>query len=191
MVRRVADAELVLIRHAESVWNAEGRWQGQEDPPLSPRGCAQADLLAEALGGAGVLRIVTSDLLRARATAAPIARALGLGAVADPRLRELDVGRWGGRTRLEIARGDAELLARFDSGDPEVRAGGGESRALLARRARTALRDIAAAGCPGRVALVTHLGWLRAVLPGSDFAHAEWRVVPVAALLGAGADAAG
>jgi probable phosphoglycerate mutase len=186
----MGDGELVLIRHAESVWNAQGRWQGQEDPPLSPRGCAQAESLAEALGGAGVVHIVTSDLLRARATAAPIARALGLAAVPDPRLRELDVGRWGGRTRLEIAHADAALLARFDRGDPEVPAGGGESRAGLERRARAALRDIAAAGSAGRVALVTHLGWLRAVLPGADFEHAEWRVVRAAALLGAEPDAA-
>lgn len=185
MVRRVGAGELVLIRHAESVWNAEGLWQGQEDPPLSPRGLAQAESLAEALAREGVLHIVTSDLLRARATAEPIARALGLGAIADPRLRELDVGRWGGRTRPEIARADAELLARFDRGDPEARAGGAESRAQLERRAHAALRDITASAPQGRVALVTHLGWLRAVWPGSDFAHAEWRVACVSALLGA------
>jgi broad specificity phosphatase PhoE len=183
--------ELVLIRHAESTWNAEGRWQGQEDPPLSSRGRGQAESLAAALRGAGVERLLTSDLLRARATAEPIARALGLGALPDPRLRELDVGRWGGRTRAEIARADAELLARFDSGDLQVCAGGGESRASLRLRALAALRELAAAGAPRRVALVTHMGWLRAVLPGSDFAHAEWRVVPLAGLLGEDLELAG
>ena len=176
-------SEVVLIRHAESVWNAEGRWQGQEDPPLSARGLAQADSLVESLRGAGVLRIVTSDLLRARATAAPLARALGLEPIADPRLRELDVGRWGGRTREEIARADAELLARFDGGDPDARAGGGESLALLRRRARAALADLAATSPTPVIALVTHLGWLRAIWPGADFGHAEWRVARAEMLL--------
>jgi probable phosphoglycerate mutase len=179
----VSASEVVLIRHAESVWNAEGRWQGQEDPPLSARGLAQADSLAESLRDAGVLRIVTSDLRRARATAEPLARALGLELIADPRLRELDVGRWGGRTREEITRVDAELLARFDGGDPEVRAGGAESLALLRARARAALADLAGTGSEPRIALVTHLGWLRAVWPGEDFAHAEWRIARPEALL--------
>ena len=184
MVRRVAAPELVLIRHAESTWNAEGRWQGQEDPPLSARGRLQAEALAEGLRGAGVLRIMTSDLLRARETAAALARALGLEVLADPRLRELDVGRWGGRTRAEIAQSDPELLARFDRGDPEARAGGGESRAALRLRAQAALFELAAGG-PGRgLALVTHLGWLREVCPGGDFAYAEWRAVSWHALLG-------
>lgn len=179
----MAAREILLIRHAESLWNAEGRWQGQEDPPLSSRGQEQAEQLAGALAGAGVERIFHSDLRRARDTAAPLARALGLPAQADARLRELDVGRWGGRTRAQIERSDAELLARFDRGDPDARAGGGESRALLHARAHTALREIAGSSEAARVALVTHLGWLREVCPGSDFAHAEWRLVPADAWL--------
>jgi probable phosphoglycerate mutase len=174
----VAAAEILLIRHAESLWNAEGRWQGQEDPPLSPRGLEQAAALAAGLAGAGVEQLVSSDLRRARDTAAALARALGLRAEVDRRLRELDVGRWGGRTRAEIAGFDAELLARFDAGDREARAGSGESRALLHARAHTALREILAAAAGRRVALVTHLGWLREVCPGADFAYAECRRVP-------------
>jgi len=179
----VSAREIVLIRHAESVWNAEGRWQGHEDPPLTERGRAQADSLAESLRDESVLHIVSSDLLRARSTAEPLARALGLDPVTDPRLRELDVGRWGGRTRQEIAARDADLLARFDAGDPDARAGGAESLALLRVRARTALRELCASAPAGRLALVTHLGWLRAVWPGSDFAHAEWRIARREALL--------
>jgi len=179
----VSADDLLLIRHAESVWNAEGRWQGQEDPPLSARGREQAAALAAELASAGVVRLVTSDLLRARSTAEPLARALRLDPISDPRLRELDVGRWGGRTRQEIAAGDADLLARFDAGDPDARAGGGESLALLRARARAALRELCAAAPGVRLALVTHLGWLRAVCPGTDFAHAEWRIARREALL--------
>jgi probable phosphoglycerate mutase len=173
----VSACELLLIRHAESVWNAERRWQGHEDPPLSARGREQAVALAAALASAGVARLVTSDLLRARSTAEPLARALGLEPITDRRLRELDVGSWGGRTRQEIAARDADLLARFDAGDRDALAGGGESLALLRARALAALRELADAPPEGCIALVTHLGWLREVLPGSDFGHAEWRRV--------------
>jgi probable phosphoglycerate mutase len=171
----VADIEILLIRHAESTWNAERRWQGQEDPPLSPHGLEQAASLARALADASVARLFTSDLLRARATAQPLARTLRIEPTADPRLRELDVGRWGGRTREEIQRSEPELLARFDRGDPEAPAGGGESRSALRERALAALRDLGAAEAAGCIAIVSHLGWLREVLPGADFAHAEWR----------------
>ncbi len=180
----MADSALLLIRHAESIWNVDRRWQGQEDPPLSPRGLEQAESLARTLAAARVERILSSDLLRARATAQPLARALQIEMTPDRRLRELDVGRWGGRTREQILRSDPELLARFDSGDPAVPAGGGESRSALRLRALAALRDLAAADPGGCIALVTHLGWLREVLPGPDFAHAEWRRTSLALLLG-------
>lgn len=179
----VADTEILLIRHAESAWNVERRWQGQEDPPLSPRGLEQAEFLARALAAASLARILSSDLLRARDTAQPLARTLRIELTTDPRLRELDVGRWGGRTREEIQGSEPELLARFDRGDPDAPAGGGESRSGLRERALAALRDLSAAGPAGCIAVVTHLGWLREVLPGTDFAHAEWRRVSLARLL--------
>jgi probable phosphoglycerate mutase len=169
--------ELLLIRHAESTWNLQGRWQGHEDPPLSERGRAQAQALADALAGAGAVRVYASDLLRARATAEALAARLGCELRVDARLRELDVGSWGGLTRAEIALRDAERLARFDAGDVSATAGGGESRAALRLRARAALCDLTEAERDGCIALVTHLGWLREIAPGGDFAHAEWRRV--------------
>lgn len=182
--RAVDGPELLLIRHAESVWNAERRWQGQEDPPLSAQGRVQAGALARALTGVAIARIVTSDLERARATAEALGHVHGLRATTDPRLRELDVGRWGGRTREEIARCDPELLARFDRGDRQLRAGGGESRHALRERARAALRDLIAESPTGCIAVVTHLGWLREIVPGADFDYAEWRALSWQALLG-------
>jgi probable phosphoglycerate mutase len=126
--------------------------------------------------------VFASDLQRARATAEPLAAALGCDLRLDLRLRELDVGSWGGRTRAEIAERDAALLARFDEGDPLACAGGAECRARLRERAWTALRELAHAHDDGCIALVTHLGWLREVLPGADFSHAEWRRVPASRL---------
>jgi len=181
----VPGTELLLIRHAESVWNVERRWQGHEDPPLSRRGLEQAEALARSFAAARIERILTSDLLRARATAEPLARALGIEAARDVRLRELDVGCWGGCTREEIASRDADALERFDRGDRALPAGGAESRSALRERALAALLDLAAGERGGCIALVTHLGWLREVLPGQDFAHAESRRVTLASLLDA------
>jgi broad specificity phosphatase PhoE len=166
-------ADLLWIRHAESIWNADGRWQGHGDPPLSARGREQAEALARDLAGLRVALVVTSDLVRAVETGAPIARALAAPAPRCPALRELDVGCWTGLTRAEIAARDPDALARFESGAQDAPAGGGETRALLARRAREALADLIRRDVEGPIAVVTHLGVIRA-LAGRELGHAEW-----------------
>jgi probable phosphoglycerate mutase len=167
-------ARFLLIRHGESTWNAAGRWQGHGNPPLSPRGRDQVSRLARALAPVGVDAIVSSDLLRARQTAALLAAALDLDVATDARLRELDVGTWTGCTRAQIAARDAAALARFDGGARAARAGGGETRDEVRSRAQRALADCAARH-PGRlVAVVCHLGVVRALLPGTDLENAGW-----------------
>lgn len=92
---------LLLVRHGESEWNADGRWQGQADPPLTDRGHQQAVDAARAIGT--IDAVVTSDLERAATTGATIARILGIDLVAtEPRLRERDAGSLSGLTRTEI-----------------------------------------------------------------------------------------
>ena len=92
---------ILLVRHGESTWNADGRWQGQADPPLSDRGRRQAAAAATAVGA--VDAIVTSDLERAAETGAIIARHLGIEPVAvHPGLRERDAGALSGLTREQI-----------------------------------------------------------------------------------------
>jgi broad specificity phosphatase PhoE len=94
---------VLLVRHGQSEWNADGRWQGQADPPLTDLGRAQAHHAARALGT--VDAIVASDLQRAAETAAILAGELGVGPlVLDPDLRERDAGEWSGLTRAEIDR---------------------------------------------------------------------------------------
>lgn len=92
---------ILLVRHGESTWNADGRWQGQADPALSDRGRRQA---AEAAGSLGTLdAIVSSDLIRAAETAAIIGRELGVDDVAiEPGLRERDAGPLSGLNRAQI-----------------------------------------------------------------------------------------
>ena len=178
---RVTARRIVLVRHAESEWNAAGRWQGWGDPPLSERGRQQAAaLVAELAGVLSLDALVTSDLARAAETAAALGRGLGLVATPDARLRELRVGRWEGRTRQEIGRFDAAALARFDTGDAQARAGDGETLCELAARVRPAVAwhvGRAPAGCIG---LVLHLGVLRTLLPGrEDPPNAGWCEVAV------------
>jgi probable phosphoglycerate mutase len=94
---------LLLIRHGQSEWNADGRWQGQADPPLTDLGRHQAAHAARNLGT--VDAIVTSDLQRASETALIISEVLGVGPVVlEPGLRERDAGEWSGLTRAEIER---------------------------------------------------------------------------------------
>jgi len=168
-----ARATVVLVRHAESEWNASGRWQGHADPPLSPRGELQARALAERMAGERATLLISSDLRRACQTAEALGAVLGLEPKIDPRLRELDVGRWSGLHRSEIEAIAPEALARFESGDPRVRPGGGESRAELRARSRRAIADWVASEPDGRIVVVTHLGFIRALLPGEDPDNAQ------------------
>jgi broad specificity phosphatase PhoE len=147
-------ARILLVRHGQSVWNADGRWQGQADPPLSELGEQQA--VAAARGVGLVDAIYTSDLTRARHTAELVAAQLGTDVVVDSRLRERDAGDWEGRTRTEIDEGWPGFL---DSGR---RPDGYEPDESVLARALAALTSIAATH-DGDVLVVTHGGVVRTV----------------------------
>lgn len=149
---------LLLVRHAQSEWNALGRWQGWSDPALSELGRTQARAAVPALGRFDA--VVTSDLRRARDTAAILAGALGLGPVAvEPRLRERDVGEWAGLTRDQIEQRWPGALDQ--EGGP--RPPGGESPPEVLSRVRRALDDLAAAYVDSSVLVVTHGGVIRGI----------------------------
>jgi broad specificity phosphatase PhoE len=170
--------EFLLVRHAQSEWNAAGRWQGHADPPLSPLGHAQAQKLALHLEGElrnpRCHRILCSDLERAHETARIIGRPFDLPPEIDAHLREIDVGDWSGLTREEIALRDPNTLARFETGELDVRPGGGETRRELQSRARTWVMEIARAAPGKRIVLVTHLGFIRALRPDAKPENADF-----------------
>ena len=94
-------ARILLVRHGQSEWNAEGRWQGQADIPLSDLGRAQARAAAQNLGSFDL--IAASPLKRAAETADIIANAIGMGPVVHvPLLVERGAGEWSGLTRDDI-----------------------------------------------------------------------------------------
>jgi broad specificity phosphatase PhoE len=92
---------LLLVRHGETDWNAEGRLQGHTDRPLSDYGRRQAQHLAAELEGQELEAIYSSDLARARETAEIVGERLGLPVVLDPDLREKNWGSWEGLTPVE------------------------------------------------------------------------------------------
>lgn len=154
-----------VVRHGESTWNAEGRWQGQADPPLSDAGTSQAEAVALRYEGTTLDMIWSSDLTRARDTAKPVARKLGLDVKTLPAMREMDVGTWTGLTRREIAVRFPEEWDAVESGGDPVR-GGGESRAHLMTRVRGAFASLTAeslAADARHVMLVTHGGVVREI----------------------------
>lgn len=96
---------VLLARHGETVFNVEGRWQGQADSPLTDRGRAQARELARALVDEPIAAVYSSDLGRAYLTASEVAAPHALPVRSDVRLREIQTGEWTGKNREQI---DAE-----------------------------------------------------------------------------------
>lgn len=157
---------LVMVRHGATVNNIERRFTGHSDVPLSPLGLRQAEALATALAGERFDLILSSDLVRARQTAEPIARRNNAPLRLDADLREIAVGTWEGLTRAETAETDPDGLARWRA-QPELYAPlGGETVLQLRDRAVRALNRCFAEHPEGRVLLVTHGG-----LMGVLFCH--------------------
>lgn len=141
---------LLVVRHGESEWNALGRWQGQADPELSARGEEQAAQAAAALAGIPIDRVVSSDLSRARRTAAIVAGRLRITAIGvEAGLREVDVGEWSGLTRPEIEARWPRLLAAWSEGRLEATPGGETLTALRARVTAAVSRMLESGGADG------------------------------------------
>ncbi len=155
--------DALLIRHAQSTWNAESRAQGWSDPPLSVDGEAQVHRLAPGLAGLGISGVASSDLHRARATAAILAAGLGLAPpVIDARLRERELGWWTGHTGEETAAGWPEEVAAWRAHQLD-RPPGGESTESVTRRVTAALFDLIPGTSGGVLLLVTHGGVISAL----------------------------
>lgn len=155
---------LYCVRHAESVYNGEGRIQGQADPPLSQTGLAQAAALAAGLKQfPRVDALFCSPLQRAMQTAAPISDALGLEIRTIDQLKELNAGIFQGKRWDEIEELYPEEARTWKSLEPDFVIPGGESRRQLMHRGRAALESIRRSGFE-RVIVVSHGGLLTAAL---------------------------
>ncbi|GAA3920743.1 histidine phosphatase family protein [Luteimonas lutimaris] len=150
--------KILLARHGETPWNAEGRYQGQEDIALSPVGEAQARALGERLREVRIDRAVASPLSRARRTAALALGEARAGMLAlDPGLMEIAHGTWEGLLAADIHERDPARLAAWRDAPHEVLMPEGESLQHVVDRAWPALaRAVDGLGVDDTVLIVAH-----------------------------------
>lgn len=159
---------LVLLRHGQTDYNAEGRMQGHLDSMLTERGRQQAATAAPVVAAMGAHRMVSSDLTRAVDTAELVGAVGGLPVKFDPRLRETHLGRWQGRTVDEVEAEFPGAIAQWRS-DPEWAPPGGESRLEVVRRSMPVVEELdddLAEGPDTTVLLVAHGGLIAGLVSG-------------------------
>jgi broad specificity phosphatase PhoE len=168
---------LLLVRHGETDWNRDGRWQGHSDTSLNDLGRRQALELAEELDRVDV--VYSSDLARARETAEILAERLDLEVRVDERLRERSFGAWEGLTTAEIERDFAEAHGRWRSGE----AGGADDAEpfdAFGRRVGEFVEEVLGRHPDETVLVVGHGGSIRvihALATGRDYVR-DHRLIP-------------
>ena len=182
---------ILLARHGETVFNVEGRWQGQSDSRLTERGLAQARELARALADEPIAAVYSSDLGRAVDTAAEVAKLHHLAVTTDERLREIDTGAWTGKGRAEITAEFPGGLEAWATQPTSMRLPNGETlfeaqtRALAffaqrmpAHAAQTVV--VISHGAIGQTILVNAMGgtvedlWLEQRVDNCQISRLEW-----------------
>lgn len=161
--------QLVLLRHGQTDYNATGRMQGHLDSHLTAEGLSQAAVVAPEVARLKPERLISSDLLRAAATADVVGKACSLDVEIDPRLRETHLGDWQGRTVPEIEEQWPGAIAVWRQ-DPGWAPPGGESRLEVVRRCTPVvdeLDDSLAEGSESSTAvLVAHGGMIAGLVCG-------------------------
>ena len=152
-----------IVRHGETDYNVEHRWQGHLDIPLNQNGQQQAQLLANYLQNEVIDAIFASDLKRAYSTAQAIARLKGLSVIADPRLREINVGIFQGMSNVQIEEAYPEDKIQWDINNDFAPANG-ESRYQVQTRAYEAWQSITNQADVNTALLVAHGGTIRMLL---------------------------
>ena len=156
---------LVLVRHGQTDWNAIRRIQGQSESELNDEGHRQAAAMAAVLAALQPAALWSSDSVRARQTAAYLAKETGLEPTYDARLREYFLAERQGLTHGEYAALAPEEFAAFRTGDFGV-VPGGESAAEVSGRVVAALTELLASLAPGELGIaVSHGAAIRDAVP--------------------------
>jgi broad specificity phosphatase PhoE len=176
--RATREVELVLIRHGETAWNSEGRYQGHSDTALSSAGVRAAEDLALALRAVPARRVLSSPLRRAAETAAIVAAPHALAVEQIEDLREMGFGEWEGRTQDEVRGLWPEALRRWKR-EPQAAQPGDETLAQVQARILGVLFTLADAAGP--IVIVSHETPIRtALLAALDLPLSALRTVQVA-----------
>ena len=146
----------ILIRHGETDWNVERRYQGQSDIPLNERGRRQSYELISLLAVRKPSMIYCSDLSRASETAEILSSELSVPFTRDPRLREIHLGSWEGMLLQEIQAKYSELLLLRKQDPHIVSAPGGETLIQVQSRVLAAIEDIRKIHQNESVAIISH-----------------------------------
>ena len=154
---------VIIVRHGETDYNVEHRWQGHMDVPLNKNGKAQAEALAKHLADEAIDGIFASDLKRAYDTARPIAKLKKLDIIPEKRLREVHLGIFQGLTRTQIQDVYPHKTMRWDNDDSYV-VTHGESRIQVQNRTYEAWQEITKREDMKTVMIVSHGGAIRMML---------------------------
>jgi len=149
---------ILLIRHGETDWNAQGRIQGHLEVPLNTRGLRQADALAQRLAGGSFAAVYSSDLMRARQTAEAVADVCGLSVQLDKRLREWDLGILAGMSITAALQEQPETFRIYRERIVDRSIPGGESIRQRFARVTESIEEIACAYRGETLVVVSHGG---------------------------------
>jgi probable phosphoglycerate mutase len=152
--------QIFLIRHVETVWNAENRMQGHLDSPLTHTGLAQAEALAEYFKSQRFAAFYSSDLGRAYETMRHISEKNGLSFSTMPCLRERNFGILQGVLKKELTVKFPEVYRRYKTYEPDYVIPEGESIKQSSERCIKCLEELAKKHLDKRILIVTHSGVL-------------------------------
>jgi ribonuclease H / adenosylcobalamin/alpha-ribazole phosphatase len=159
-----APTRLLMLRHGQTEYSAQGRYAGRADLPLTELGERHAAAAAARLATAdGVVAVASSPLLRARQTARPVAEALDVPLTIHEGLTETDFGAWEGLTFAEARDRDPDLHTRWLT-DTSVAPPGGESMDAVHRRVRRVRDHLIAEYGAGTLIVVSHVTPLKSLL---------------------------
>ena len=156
--------KVVFIRHGQTEWNANRRYQGQSDVPLSAAGEEQARLLAVNFPVEHLDAVYSSDLQRAMFTAKGVADRFGLSVCPEPAFRELCFGKWEGLTYEEIASQWPEAMVHFIKSPDVMIIPDGETFPAVQERAIKRLHELIAMHEGQTIAITAHGAVLRTIL---------------------------
>ncbi len=169
-----------LIRHGQTDWNVEQRWQGQSDISLNATGRQQAAMLAAELATVNFSAIYSSDLTRAYETALALSRISGIPVKRDPRLREIHQGEWQGLRESDIQAQYGNAFQERKQNPLDIAPPGGETVIQVRDRVISAVNDICTSHPNERIALVSH-GFALALIQvhyAKQPLEAAWQYIP-------------
>jgi probable phosphoglycerate mutase len=160
----MTDARLIVVRHGETAWNLESRYQGHLDSPLTALGVAQAGLLGRRLAEEQTRALYSSDLGRARQTAEIIAARTGQDIRFDPRLRERHLGIFQGLSKEEVKVRFPEERRLFKTSGPDYVVPEGESVQQLSERIMACFDELARRHAGETITVVGHGGTIASLM---------------------------